>query len=292
MLLSFFTVALLAARPIFRRNHMVVTFSRIGKQGRLGNQLFQLAATIGLAESHGYSWGFPPGISHTSVGILFGLTGTFRPKLFDKRVKYVEQSLAYHELRFTKSKADVIDLEGFFQSPKYFAHSAQSLRNHLSFPAARAKKVRNKFPEIDSPNTVTLHVRRGDYLKYSDAYKVLGVEYYQDALMQFSNIDTVIVISDDIIWCQRQLDPLLPFRKLYSFSDELDDFVLMMLSRKLIIANSTFSWWAAFLKVLYADMQGAAKVVAPTRWYNHSGRLGYLNAETDLCLPRWICIKS
>ena len=75
-----------------------MTFSKVGQYGRLGNQLFQIASTIGLAEKHGYTWRFPPEISKCSAGKLFGLRGDLAKD--GTHVPYKELSQSFYDVQF------------------------------------------------------------------------------------------------------------------------------------------------------------------------------------------------
>ena len=277
-----------------RSSERVVTFSKIGRYGRLGNQLFQIASTIGLAEKHKYIWKFPAEISQCSAGKLFGLHGNLQKGR--KVIVYEEESPAYYDVRFPRTEFDqVLDLSGYFQSHHYFNSSRETLKRYLHFPQGSAKRVLEKYPEVDSPHTATIHVRRGDYLKFNDLYNLLDVEYYQEALSRLDPINTVLIVSDDVGWCKEFLGPQLPYDVEYSeLSDEFDEFVLLLLSRKLVIANSTFSWWAAYLKqVFFGFPEGGhvTHVVAPDTWFNKTGALASLN-RPDFCPSEWILVRN
>lgn len=266
----------------------VVTFGRIGQHGRLGNQLFQVAATIGIAEENGMGWQFPRSIRHTTVGRLFRLSGKLNLEHLDIQ-KYDEESLSYYQPKLNKRHdTKYISLHGYFQDPRYFEKSRRTLREHLQPSPALVEHVHKNCPDVLSRDSIVIHVRRGDYIKFNHIYAMLPIKYYTRALSLFHNVSKVIIVSDDIDWCKEKLGPHLDGRSvIYSpFNDEMLDFVLMYIGKRLIIANSTFSWWAAYLKSLYTE---SSSIVAPRLWYNTTGPLAYLNRD-DFYPRSWTVI--
>ena len=279
------------------RGRTTVTFTKIGKLGRLGNQLFQVASTIGLAEKHGLPWDFPQTIQDCAAGRLLSLTGSLRIRPSDQRTLHLERDTVFYDVQLDLAHSTLIDLEGYFQSVRYFKESLPSLNDYFTFPSEVALSVKEKYPELGSSSTVTLHVRRGDYLKFSDIYVALGMPYYERALSRMGFIERVIIISDDIEWCKRHFGPLLPYNVRYSDGGDIEEFVVMLLSKKVVIANSTFSWWAAFLKIVFSELQPSLQssiIVSPSRWYNETGKLAHMNGKDDLCPLslglNWHCI--
>lgn len=281
-----------------RRSQKIVTFSKVGRHGRLGNQLFQIAATVGIAERHGFGWKFPAHIRNCSAGKLFNLHGTDELAA-TASFEYYEQSSVYYELSLPSFSDDVLyDLTGHFQSYRYFMHSTAVLANIFLYPSDIAREVTRRYPEINSGRTVTMHVRRSDYVSHNYMYNLLDFQYYKEGLRRLGDTDVIIFVSDDIEWCKRVLSPQLEqVKHAFIFSDigdELHEFVLMLMSPKLIIANSSFSWWAAYLKHIY--QRGAFhgkefQVVAPVTWFNKTGPLADRNTD-DLRPPGWILVQN
>ena len=104
-------------------------------------------------------------------------------------------------------------------------------------------------------------MRRTDYLKFSGHYETLDISYYQKALDNFSDAEIVFIFSDDIKWCKENLPS---FGKLSVYIEEqsdVEDLWLMTKMKGNIIANSTFSWWGAYLN------RSDSLVVAPSIWF-------------------------
>ena len=133
---------------------------------------------------------------------------------------------------------------------------------------------------ISLADAVTMHVRRGDYLELNHIYNILGVEYFLQALSILRDpISWVIIVTNDKEWCKEHLEPRISHSVVYSpFDDPLHDFVLLHLGRRMILSNSSFSWWAAYLKIVYGET--SYSVTAPRYYYNTSGPLAYLNRDS------------
>ena len=109
---------------------------------------------------------------------------------------------------------------------------------------------------------ICIHVRRGDYLNNPSIHPTCTKEYYQKALESFSFMKyTPIFVSDDIKWCKEN------FKGEFSpFKDELEDLTLLSMCNDNIIANSTFSWWGAYL-----NQSKIKVVVSPKQWFGENG---------------------
>lgn len=266
-----------------------MTFVRLGQYGRLGNQLFQTASTIGIAEKNGLAWKLPAAVQNASIGRLFQLTGS--NLTFDELDEYRENNGTFYDIRLDQFTKKGISLLGYFQSPQYFSSSVETLRKVFKIREELVHRVVNEVPQLLG-NSVTLHIRRGDYVTLSHLYTLLGKGYYQVALERLHGIDTAIIVSDDIEWCKVHLSPAIQVNVVYSpFKDELLDFVLLFLGKHSIIANSSFSWWSAYLKMILKPRGEQGQTFAPRPWYNPSGSLRHLNTD-DLYLESWQVIDA
>jgi len=164
---------------------------------------------------------------------------------------------------------DGTELHGFFQSEKYFSDIADMIRRDLTFTrplvAADAVALARRIRDSQS---VSLHVRRGDYLK-SPLHNVCTPDYYRRAVRYMRDRlgrPQVFIFSDDVAWCERHLD--IPDSTYVATRaarhDPTVDLRLMSLCAHNIIPNSTFSWWAAWL-----NENPGKIVVAPDRWVNN-----------------------
>lgn len=161
-------------------------------------------------------------------------------------------------------------LNGYWQSEKYFSDIRDALLKDFSFkkrPSGNNKKLLDQITRDDS--SVSLHVRRGDYVANIHANKYHGTkgnDYYQAAVKVISRIikqPNIYVFSDDPGWCKKNLKFKYPTTYVEGNEKGFEDMRLMSACRHNIIANSSFSWWAAWL-----NTNPEKVVVAPKQWFN------------------------
>ena len=247
--------------------------------------MFQYASLRGIAARRGYDFGIPPSKfedewrSHQLFEV-FEL-----PHLPRQSVKYLdggnapvaqERFFHFDQLLFEQCPNDV-SLFGYFQSEKYFKHIEESIREDFTFRDHILDPCKEIAESFDNP--VSLHVRRTDYLTNSANHHNLDMSYYEEALKQFDGRQ-VVVFSDDPEWCKEQ-SLFSDDRFLISESeDNKVDLCLMTFCTSHIIANSSFSWWGAWL----ANSQ---KVIAPSKWFGPNNA----DKETkDLIPETWTII--
>ena len=259
-----------------------LTFKDIGTRGRLGNQLFQIASTIGIAETNGLLWEFPTSIANCTAGQLFRLHGDFEqndPLLNFTVYEEVDEASYNAKLPIERiSSHNMISLRGYFQEYRYFERSHGSLRNYLKVPPELISHVRSAVPEVSWKHSLTLHIRRGDYVG-NHLYSSVEFEYYQRALRQFENVSVIIIVTDDKTWAELEVVPRLrtQYKVIMSpFDSASHDFVLLMLGEHMILANSSFSWWAAYMRKFHTGLRHG-HICAPQPWYNVSSRFSRLN---------------
>jgi hypothetical protein len=182
--------------------------------------------------------------------------------------------------------AGPIVLHGYWQSYRYFERIADELRNEVVFRADPDPSSAALLRDIESSDSVCVHVRRGDYVSnpaFKAALGACGVEYYDCALgIIVARVarPTFYLFSDDLDWAKANLHvpgPLVPVDHNKGRSD-VEDLRLMSRCRHFVIANSSFSWWGAWLG---RDRGGT--VVAPSRWFNSDK-----TPATDRIPPGWI----
>ena len=287
---------------------MTVSFNGLGNEGRLGNQMFQYAFIRGMSKKHGYDFMIPDANANRfdNYGLFecFELEGC---KTGEGSYPTLECRDTAFNQKFLDECTDNTNYSGVFQTEKYFADATEELRKDFTFH----KDILNPCQEfIDNVGDVIfLHVRRGNsnlvgkrgekwsYQMLQDYHPLMKKEYYLEALSHFDESKKVIVLSDTIDWCKKQ-DWLQDDRFLFSdssyevFDDGASvpyiDICLMSLCSGGIIANSSMSWWGAWLQ------NDRGKVVAPHPWYGAKA-YNYGNAElcdADLIPERWTKIYN
>jgi hypothetical protein len=161
---------------------------------------------------------------------------------------------------------DDVYLHGYWQSEKYFTDIEKQLRQDFAFPAPTGRNAELS-DEIQSGTSISLHVRRGDYLNFS-AHTVCSQEYYQAAVKELlgkvEGDPRIYVFSDDPEWARENLKFSVSTEVVdhNSGAADFEDMRLMSLYKHNIIANSSFSWWGAWLN---ANKQ--KHVIAPKDWF-------------------------
>lgn len=174
---------------------------------------------------------------------------------------------------------------GYFQTPRYFSEYREILLKDFILKSALSGFYKHHLEQIKATNSVSLHVRRGDYLlaQNSKIHGVLTLEYYQkavDLISAKSDSLTFYIFSDDIDWCKAHLSINAPtvFIDAQKESSDVGDLILMSNCKHNIMANSSFSWWGAWLN------QNSNKiVVAPENWFADKARL----VEWEIYPPEW-----
>lgn len=249
--------------------------------GGLGNQLFQIAAVLYYSELYKHKVVFP---NYTQLANNWNeYRGTYWNTLFancfdiiDARIihnyqKFVEYRYSFQELPFYDTN---VCLQGYFQSPRYIDPIANTIKKYLYSNAEIMKVVEweyNKIVEQYGSELISIHVRRGDYLQISDIHTNLTDEYYKNAINLISDTLPVVVFSNDIAYCKSHFPEVV--KNPLIFVERLDDFVELFLMSRIknnVVANSSFSWWAAYL-----NENSDKRVIAPKNWFAHKGPQDY-----------------
>lgn len=259
----------------------MIGFNALGKLGRLGNQMFQFAALKGIARNRGVQFCVPPSEQKDEwndhqLFIPFKLKNTspLNVQYIDfGRPTVAEGCFHFNEKVFNECP-DWVSLQGFFQTEKYFKHIKDEIKGDFTFNDDILGPSLNAIENLDSP--ISLHVRRTDYTTNPN-HTALSLEYYQKALSAFPT-GQVIVFSDDPKWCFDQ-NIFKDDRFLISENtNQYVDMCLMTLCKRHIIANSSFSWWGAWLSK-------SEHVIAPSGWFEGSNN-SHLDTK-DLIPEEW-----
>ena len=254
-------------------------------QGGLGNQMFQIATTYAYAKRFNFTPKFDFNrcvTSHQGFSSQKYLNNLFK-NLVDLDTSKINFNNYFKEPKHSFTPIPKYNnnlfLDGYFQSEKYFKDFKTDIKNIFKLDEKYYEKI-NKFittlPNQD--NLTALHVRRGDYLKFPGIHDVCTLEYYNEA-MDIIGDGSFIVVSDDMDWCKRNINGKNVYHS--PFTDELEDLYLMSMCKNNIIANSSFSWWGAWL-----NDNKDKKVIAPKIWFGVSGP----KEQDDIIPEEWIKI--
>ena len=259
--------------------------NRIGCNGRLGNQMFQYASMRGIAAVKGFDWVVPPeNYDHTANYALFE---TFKmTNVQEKNIGFVEgeilkETIHCYDKNLVDGCSDNTNLDGFFQTEKYFENIVDEIRSDFTFKDEYLKPCKEFIDSLDT-TPIFLHVRRGDAIGKEHYHPVAPMSYYVEALKRFDKDTPCFVFSDDIDWCKSQ--ELFKSDR-FLFNDNIErydyqsmdgsgsmqytllphvDLCLMSLCSGAIIVNSSFSWWGAWLQ------NSRGKVIASKPWFGPS----------------------
>jgi hypothetical protein len=183
---------------------------------------------------------------------------------------YKEQKNSFQS-NFSQLSSSVY-LKGYWQSELYFSSIDQIIKEKYILDPACYKNASDFIQHLSSHESVSIHVRKGDYLKppYEAYYAELNNNYYQKAtafLKQISPNLKVYVFTDDPSWVEHNLDLGITFELASGniTNSIFEDFQAMRSCKYHVIANSSFSWWTAWLSA-HPDK----KVVAPNNWFKNS----------------------
>jgi len=283
--------------------------------GGLGNQMFQYAFGYNLAQLSGTGLKLDSAafekyklhkvaIHHLNVNynnlvidekVINNLTGEYgikgilkKAKLVKPKIKIIKEETPGFRKELIKKYDEDVYLDGFWQSEKYFKGVENEIRKHLMVKTEPSPANRKMLSLIEKTNAISVHIRRADYVtnaKTLSFHGICSMEYYQKAAELIkSKVDNpgFFVFSDDIAWAKENIN----FNMQQQFADMNDadtnyeDLRLMYSCKHHIIANSSFSWWGAWLNPLKEKM-----VIAPQNWFSQPG----LDAR-DIVPESWIRI--
>ncbi len=234
-----------------------------GFTGRLGNQCFQVACTIALALKHNVPYTFQRPTDNDVWKVYFSHFPEIDVSGLERQY-YNETINEYQEIPYN---GGFLCLCGYFQSEKYFKDYRKEILEAFNF---KWEPIKGK---------VSIHVRRTDYVENSP-FEPITMEYISKAVEHFKKFGyrKFMVFSDDIPWCKENVNSNTLSNCEFEYSegkDEFEDISLMSSCEHNVIANSTFSWWSAWLN------QNPYKVViAPKKWFN--------GVNKDLIPETWI----
>lgn len=251
-------------------------------QGGLGNIMFQVAAAWSLAKRNNDECYFDLSQGCKSCTPHFKSLSKYKNNIFhklnDRPLKkhdnhYSEPHFHYTPIPYKKD----LFIHGYYQSYRYFDDFKEDICDLFTLPEDVQQEADSKYC-WNWHECVSMHIRRGDYLKFSHVHKNLDYVKYWKNCEELFPFKKIVMFSDDPQWAKKS------FRgdRFIIKEDQDPDYIDMYYMSKCqhnIIANSTFSWWAAYL-----NRNEDKKVVAPIKWFN-----GQVTHDTkDLYPNDWI----
>jgi hypothetical protein len=250
--------------------------------GRLGNQMFEYAMAKAQAKRLGVELILDTTLFRPDHPFqLNQWAGVNERSVRGSRVTIREQGMSYNQALVDRIKDGDV-LQGYWQSEKYFDAIRDDLRE--TFFLKLNEEQRELAEQIRLSVSVALHIRRGDYLQepYKSFHGVLGEDYYQRAtslILEREPAAKFFVFAEDPEWTSQNVK--LDNRVIVQPNQEAVDIYLMSKCKHAIIANSTYSWWGAWL----GDWRSDRTVVAPMKWF-----AGGTEDTRDIVPERWVKI--
>jgi len=282
--------------------------------GGLGNQLFQYAFGRNLALKNNcdlkfdtsfyanqnlrkielYPFNFDFSIASSDEIKKIRLEKNFFTECFRKSKTIVS---SYYKRRIIDERSFDFDpnylkikdpsyLNGYWQSEKYFKEIRNILIQELIYKPKLSETFNTWIKQIKESNSVSVHIRRGDYVNNNRTNALHGlcpIEYYEESIqiiIQKINHAKLFVFSDDMDWCQKHLAIYTDIHFVNDTQNHFEDMYLMSLCKHNIIANSSFSWWGAWL-----NSNENKIVIAPHKWFDQK------KSDTKSLIPEsWIQI--
>jgi len=248
----------------------MISFNHLGNLGRLANQMFQYASLKGIAKKRGYDFIIPPknlfGVqdnkvknSDVTLYDVFDIEGKNNIAVIQNPI--LQERMHTFDKELFENCPDKVDLFGYFQTEKYFKHIEDEIRKDFLFKESVIFDCKESFKEnLGDTEAISLHIRRSDYVTNNN-HPVQDLEYYEKSLNVLSKDLPVLVFSDDTDWCQTQ-SFFKPDRFFILEGNGTEiDLCMMSLASYHIIANSSFSWWGAWLA-------NSKHIIGPKNWFS------------------------
>lgn len=274
----------------------MIGYNRLGSNGRFGNQMFQYAGLRGIAANKGYDWVIPRpdsyGDSNYGLFECFEMSSVTEENFGFVNGQSVSTGCFHFSKEFFDQCPDNVNLHDYFQTEKYFENVSNIIRKDFTFKEEIVNSCLDIMQDLNNP--IFIHVRRGDYVKQPDNHPVCPVSYYKESLKLFDDQCPVLVFSDDLDWCRENFTEdrfLIPTTNiLYNHTADTNDgrvrsFVpyydlcMMSMCSGAVIANSSLSWWGAWL-----INNPTNPIIAPSPWF---GKKYSHYVMSDLIPNRW-----
>ena len=262
--------------------------------GGLGNQMFEVAAAASLAKDNGAQLVVNPNehfLPNQGKNVSTYSQNIFRKVVFDSKppvkVGYSWEKPTFQPIPYAPN----LKLGGHYQSYKYFDHNRDYIRDLFWNDAVllgdkghyyywkTENGIKTSTNYLSSGNTTAIQVRRGDYIKFPNHHPMMTAEYYKKAV-ELTECDQIYICSDDIEWCKENLKFDQPVQ--YIKDRDYIEMYLMATCKNIVISNSSFGFWAAYLK-----RNDDGKIIAPSTWFGPALLAEGFNID-DLLPPHWL----
>lgn len=242
-------------------------FVTVKLNGQLGNQLFEIATAYAYALDHNLTLTIPDLKKNSEYNIPHNAKILFLPKISAEPPKkqarqiWKEPDFCYTPIPSYKN----VELNGWFQSEKYFAHRRKELLDLFKAPEGMNYRILERYPFLSS-NQLVVGVQIRDYrvekhIKPGEYHPTIGRSYYEKAVKNFPK-DTIFLVSSNNSNFAKECMEGLSSNIIYLKEDYIEEFFTLVLCQSFIISNSSFGWWAAWL-----SQAENKKVFVPNTWF-------------------------
>jgi hypothetical protein len=269
--------------------------------GGLGNNLFQLATVYNIHKKHGFDLKIPSKVSRVGIEVFGQSTELELKDLFENDFKYddsLTEKLKHYNHPDTSLKnysfnpinvSDDTCYYGYFQSHKYF--SDVNINKEFVLKKDNINLLKDRYYKIFDKKTISLHFRLGGDRVMSHIqfyHKNISLDFYRNALktIDYNEEDyNVLIFTDNVHLCKEIYLKELNLQKNVYLIDNMNnnvlDFTLMTLCDINVVANSTFSWWSAYMN----QKEGKKTIVTKSEWFGP----GYKHFDLEDTFPKeWI----
>jgi hypothetical protein len=248
--------------------------------GGLGNQMFQISKALSEGFDNNIDVVFRPSSfipMHGNQPTKY-LNNIFRNIKFDDITEPLEKinepSWAYSEINLMYYKS--VEFNGYFQSSKNFKNNREKIKQLFSPNNEFITKIKSTYPNILSKNSISIHVRRGDYLTISDILPTIDKTYIDESLNRLKGNGNIFIFSNDKKWAEENLK--YKNSTIVSDLDDYEELWAMSLCNHNIMSNSSFSWWGSYL-----NKNEDKRVIVPSIWFGPKGEKNFV----DVYEPEW-----
>jgi hypothetical protein len=250
--------------------------------GGLGNTMFQIATGYSTSIDENFDFVVDETKHYNGHYPLSSYKNTIfqKVKFTNIEVPYEVYNVgSFHYCEIPKFGRDV-KLSGFFQSEKYFKKNREKILSLFEPNDDIKGRIYSTYGEILKGKTCSMHIRRGDYTHLENYHPVLQPNYYQESYEMIGSDTTYLIFSDDIEHCRTQFDYIKNKIFITGLTD-YEELYLMSFCDNNIIANSSFSWWGAWLN------KKEKIVISPKKWF---GPALHSYITDDLYPENWVII--
>ena len=270
---------------------------------RLGNQLFQYAFAYSISRKFGTFFVVDTGkakhgniirhyfdLSRSDSFLTILFLQPCRLLLKIGIIRSLHQNNAMEPGNVLLSASNYMQYSGYYQSLSYFCQGEQDIRKIFTIKQKFVTGYKSRYADILDKRTIVVHIRRTDYIKYGKdnlggPNMCLPDDYFMRCMQMIDRIDDycLIFISDDIQYVKDQFAPMYPGAR-FEQNEEIIDFQLLINADILVLSNSTFAWWGAYL-----NPKPGKKVFAPKFWLGFKVGKEY---PVNIILPSWTTVEA